>query len=144
MRSRIEVVDVFYSSLGERMLPPTGALPARLRARGRNRRCFIVFERDLGTRSAELQTKLVELINAHNGWPLSGEIAEFCRLPPRLHSFFLQQAEILQSGAMIRHRDGARMVCLRGYELIGNGALECNLGKWLKVAGECEPSMTRE
>uniref|UniRef100_A0A914VW63 Sushi domain-containing protein n=1 Tax=Plectus sambesii TaxID=2011161 RepID=A0A914VW63_9BILA len=64
---------------------------------------------------------------------------KFCRLPPRLHSFFLQQAEILQSGAMIRHREGARMVCLRGYELVGNSALECNLGKWLKSAGECEP-----
>jgi hypothetical protein len=32
------------------------------------------------------------------------------------------------------------MVCLRGYELVGNSALECNLGKWLKLAGECEPS----
>lgn len=66
---------------------------------------------------------------------------ENCKLPVRPNGFFTWRGEIVNSvnGHEIGHREGAKLFCLRGYELRGDDALECNLGSWLKTAGECVP-----
>ncbi|MCP9263096.1 Sushi SCR CCP domain containing protein [Dirofilaria immitis] len=46
---------------------------------------------------------------------------------------------ILQSGDFMKHGGGARMVCLRGYELQGNDKFECNHGMFIQQIGYCRP-----
>uniref|UniRef100_A0AC34G484 Sushi domain-containing protein n=1 Tax=Panagrolaimus sp. ES5 TaxID=591445 RepID=A0AC34G484_9BILA len=72
------------------------------------------------------------------------EIAECqpkkCKIPSRLHAFFLQTstAKIYQSGDEIKHSEGVRVVCLRGFHIVGENILECFQGTMLQKAGECK------
>ncbi|KAE9552676.1 hypothetical protein FO519_004118 [Halicephalobus sp. NKZ332] len=63
-----------------------------------------------------------------------------CRIPSRLHAFFLQgeTAKILQSGDQIPHSNSVRLVCLRGYHVVGDSILECFQGTLVQKAGECK------
>lgn len=66
--------------------------------------------------------------------------AESCVLPQIPNAFFASQGEILNLGETILHSNGAKMYCMRGFQLSGNDVLECNLGKWLKDGGTCAAS----
>lgn len=65
---------------------------------------------------------------------------ENCNLPSRENGFFMYLNEIVAAGLEIRHSYGAQMFCLKEFELHGNDILECNLGQFLKPAGQCVPS----
>uniref|UniRef100_A0A914EJ70 Uncharacterized protein n=1 Tax=Acrobeloides nanus TaxID=290746 RepID=A0A914EJ70_9BILA len=73
--------------------------------------------------------------------PVADCLPKKCHIPPRLHAFFLktQSAKILQSGDVIGHGDGARMICLRGFHVQGNNILECHQGRILQQVGQCTP-----
>uniref|UniRef100_A0AC35GSP7 Uncharacterized protein n=1 Tax=Panagrolaimus sp. PS1159 TaxID=55785 RepID=A0AC35GSP7_9BILA len=63
-----------------------------------------------------------------------------CKIPTRLHAFFLQTktAKIYQSGDEIKHSEGVRLVCLRGFYIVGENILECFQGAFTRQAGECK------
>uniref|UniRef100_A0A914QVW5 Sushi domain-containing protein n=1 Tax=Panagrolaimus davidi TaxID=227884 RepID=A0A914QVW5_9BILA len=63
-----------------------------------------------------------------------------CKIPTRLHAFFLQTktAKIYQSGDEIKHSEGVRLVCLRGFHIVGENILECFQGAFTRQAGECK------
>ncbi|CAI4228747.1 unnamed protein product [Auanema sp. JU1783] len=68
-------------------------------------------------------------------------IPKSCRIPVRLHVFFLKfkSSQILQSNDILGHGTTANMVCLRGFQLVGNGFLECDRGNLLTPLGHCIP-----
>ncbi|VDK72875.1 unnamed protein product [Litomosoides sigmodontis] len=68
-------------------------------------------------------------------------IPDDCQVPIRNHVFFLDvgSERILQSGDIVLHGGGARMICLRGYELHGNDKFECNYGASIQQIGYCRP-----
>lgn len=51
-----------------------------------------------------------------------------------------QKAEILQSGNWLNHGETAKIICFRGFYLIGNTILECFQGRILREIGHCLPS----
>ncbi|KAK6060433.1 hypothetical protein COOONC_01906, partial [Cooperia oncophora] len=68
-------------------------------------------------------------------------VPKSCRIPVRLHVFFLKQrtSQILQSGDVIEDGSSATMICLRGFHLQGNGVLECHRGLITSHLGHCYP-----
>ncbi|KAI1716365.1 sushi repeat (SCR repeat) domain-containing protein [Ditylenchus destructor] len=68
-------------------------------------------------------------------------IPSTCRLPSRLHAFFMKQpsSEIMQPGNILKHGESARIVCLRGFHIQGNHLLECYQGRILRQFGRCMP-----
>uniref|UniRef100_A0A7I4YU53 Sushi, von Willebrand factor type A, EGF and pentraxin domain-containing protein 1 n=1 Tax=Haemonchus contortus TaxID=6289 RepID=A0A7I4YU53_HAECO len=68
-------------------------------------------------------------------------VPKSCRIPVRLHVFFLKQrtSQILQSGDVIEDGSTATMICLRGFHLQGNGVLECHRGLIKNHLGHCYP-----
>uniref|UniRef100_A0A915C8W8 Locomotion-related protein Hikaru genki n=1 Tax=Parascaris univalens TaxID=6257 RepID=A0A915C8W8_PARUN len=68
-------------------------------------------------------------------------IPDDCLIPSRHHVFFLnaKSGQILQSGDVVEHGNGARMVCLRGYRIEGNDVLECHQGRFISAIGHCRP-----
>ncbi|KAK6753871.1 hypothetical protein RB195_013079 [Necator americanus] len=68
-------------------------------------------------------------------------VPKSCRIPARLHVFFLKKrtSQILQSGDVIEDGTSATMVCLRGFHLQGNGVLECHRGIVTSSLGHCFP-----
>uniref|UniRef100_A0A183USG6 Locomotion-related protein Hikaru genki n=1 Tax=Toxocara canis TaxID=6265 RepID=A0A183USG6_TOXCA len=68
-------------------------------------------------------------------------VPDDCRIPSRHHVFFVnaKSNQILQSGDIVEHGNGARMVCLRGYSIDGNGILECHQGRFINAIGHCRP-----
>lgn len=71
------------------------------------------------------------------------DFTDDCQIPIRNHVFFLdmRSERILQSGDIVQHGGGARMVCLSGYELHGNDKFECSYGSFTQQIGHCRPSM---
>ncbi|KIH53341.1 hypothetical protein ANCDUO_16534 [Ancylostoma duodenale] len=69
------------------------------------------------------------------------QFIESCRIPVRLHVFFLKRrtSQILQSGDVIEDGTSATMICLRGFHLQGNGVLECRRGIITSPIGHCFP-----
>ncbi|CAD6189282.1 unnamed protein product [Caenorhabditis auriculariae] len=68
-------------------------------------------------------------------------IAKSCRVPVRLHVFFLKSStsQIIQSNDVVEHGTVAQMACLRGFHLSGNGNLECERGNIKESLGHCVP-----
>ncbi|KAJ1347086.1 hypothetical protein KIN20_002045 [Parelaphostrongylus tenuis] len=68
-------------------------------------------------------------------------VPKSCRIPVRLHVFFLKKrtSQILQSGDVVEDGTSATMICLRGFHLQGNGLLECNRGIIANQLGHCIP-----
>uniref|UniRef100_L7MMX3 LEV-9 n=2 Tax=Oesophagostomum dentatum TaxID=61180 RepID=L7MMX3_OESDE len=68
-------------------------------------------------------------------------VPKSCRIPVRLHVFFLKRrtSQILQSGDVIEDGTSATMICLRGFQLQGNGVLECHRGIITNPLGHCFP-----
>ncbi|WKY11468.1 hypothetical protein Q1695_003213 [Nippostrongylus brasiliensis] len=68
-------------------------------------------------------------------------VPKSCRIPVRLHVFFLKQrtSQILQPGDVIEDGTSATMICLRGFHLQGNGVLECRRGLITRNLGHCYP-----
>lgn len=66
---------------------------------------------------------------------------ESCRVPIRLHVFFLKAgtSQILQSNDVVEDGTVAQMACLRGFHLSGNGVLECIKGDLREPLGHCVP-----
>ncbi|KIH58706.1 sushi domain protein [Ancylostoma duodenale] len=72
-------------------------------------------------------------------------VPKSCRIPVRLHVFFLKRrtSQILQSGDVIEDGTSATMICLRGFHLQGNGVLECRRGIITSPIDEClVPALT--
>lgn len=74
-----------------------------------------------------------------------------------MHSFFIKnQTEIflksfntinkqnertvLQSGEVFSHNEILQMVCLRGFEIVGNNLVKCFQGRIIQNVGKCVPS----
>ncbi|CAI5454492.1 unnamed protein product [Caenorhabditis angaria] len=68
-------------------------------------------------------------------------IPKSCRVPVRLHVFFLKSgtSQILQSNDIVEDGTIAQMACLRGFNLAGNGNLECYRGNMKEPLGHCVP-----
>ncbi|PAV80690.1 hypothetical protein WR25_03301 [Diploscapter pachys] len=68
-------------------------------------------------------------------------VSKSCRIPARLHVFFLKSktSQILQSNDVIEDGAAATMICLRGFHLEGNGILQCNKGMIDQPLGHCVP-----
>ncbi|KAF1748085.1 hypothetical protein GCK72_024552 [Caenorhabditis remanei] len=68
-------------------------------------------------------------------------IPKSCRVPIRLHVFFLKAgtSQILQSNDVVEDGTTAQMACLRGFHLSGNGVLECVKGEIREQLGHCVP-----
>uniref|UniRef100_A0A158PB57 Locomotion-related protein Hikaru genki n=1 Tax=Angiostrongylus cantonensis TaxID=6313 RepID=A0A158PB57_ANGCA len=68
-------------------------------------------------------------------------VPKSCRIPVRLHVFFLKRrtSQILQSGDVIEDGTSATMICVRGFHLQGNGVLECHRGIIINQLGHCVP-----
>ncbi|KJH53411.1 sushi domain protein [Dictyocaulus viviparus] len=68
-------------------------------------------------------------------------VPKSCRIPARLHVFFLKRhtSQILQSGDIIEDGMSATMICLKGFHLQGNGVLKCHRGITTDQLGHCVP-----
>ncbi|CAJ0935572.1 unnamed protein product, partial [Mesorhabditis belari] len=64
-----------------------------------------------------------------------------CRIPARLHVFFLRvnDSQIIESNGLLPDSTIGKMVCIRGFQLKGNAMLKCNKGLIEEAAGECVP-----
>lgn len=48
--------------------------------------------------------------------------------------------QILQSGEWLKHDSEAHMICMQGYQLVGNDELDCYQGRFNRSIGRCKPS----
>uniref|UniRef100_A0A0N5A018 Sushi, von Willebrand factor type A, EGF and pentraxin domain-containing protein 1 n=1 Tax=Parastrongyloides trichosuri TaxID=131310 RepID=A0A0N5A018_PARTI len=65
-----------------------------------------------------------------------------CQLPIKLHSFFVTQEsseKILQSKDLITHGVHVRLVCLKGYHVVGPESTTCEYGVLTETLGFCKP-----
>lgn len=88
---------------------------------------------------------------------LENKFVENCNIPLRLHTFFVKSqiasteystlrnvdketTVVLQSGEILEHEEITRMICLRGFQLVGNNLVECFQGRIVRDVGKCVPS----
>uniref|UniRef100_A0A0N5C0P3 Sushi, von Willebrand factor type A, EGF and pentraxin domain-containing protein 1 n=1 Tax=Strongyloides papillosus TaxID=174720 RepID=A0A0N5C0P3_STREA len=65
-----------------------------------------------------------------------------CQLPIRLHSFFVTNEideKILQSKDLITHGVEIKLICLKGYHVVGNNRTICEYGLLTETLGSCQP-----
>ncbi|KAK0419223.1 hypothetical protein QR680_014025 [Steinernema hermaphroditum] len=68
-------------------------------------------------------------------------VPKSCRIPSRLHSFFLksQSSQVLQSGDSFENNLDIHMICIKGYQMEGPGVVRCVRGRLSIPLGYCNP-----
>uniref|UniRef100_A0AC35U964 Complement factor H-like n=1 Tax=Rhabditophanes sp. KR3021 TaxID=114890 RepID=A0AC35U964_9BILA len=73
-------------------------------------------------------------------------ISKSCTLPPRLHAFFLvsdKEGKIIESNAVINDGVKSQLVCLKGYQVVGNEVSTCHSGHLMETLGNCKPMICK-